>query len=67
MPDSVDQVMEVLDDHRWKSMGVESVECQCGAIVFAAKEDPTLTLFPADRVFRQHIANEIIEKLNRDA
>ena len=54
-----EQVMAVLDEHRWKSMGVSSVDCECGAILYG----PGLTQFPADEAFRRHIAAHIIALL----
>ena len=59
LPDeAVAGVMDILSVHRWKSMGVASVECECGAIVTG---DASLTQFPADKEFRRHIATKILD------
>lgn len=50
-------IAEVLSVHRWKSMGVASVECECGAILYG---DDKLTQFPADEAFRDHIADAVL-------
>ena len=50
----------VLDVHRWKSMGVASVECECGEIVHGSD---SLTQFPADEAFRTHVAAEQVKAL----
>jgi hypothetical protein len=47
---------EALAVHRWKSMGVASAECECGAILYG-DADP----FPADEAFRTHLAGQILE------
>lgn len=49
-------IERVLDIHRWKSMGVSSVQCECGEILYG---DGSLTQFPADEAFRAHVAAEI--------
>lgn len=49
--------MAALDAHRWKSMGVASVQCECGAILYG---DESLTQFPADEAFRRHVAESVI-------
>jgi hypothetical protein len=54
--DLVEQAMGVLDTHRWRTMGVGSVECECGAIIVG---DDSLTGFPADEAYRRHIATEL--------
>ena len=51
-------MMAAVATHRWKSMGVASVECECGAILHGAE---TLTQFPADEAFRRHLANSALE------
>lgn len=57
-----------LDTHRWKTMGVASVECECGAILAVdsaatddAVEDDVLRAFPADAAFRAHLARAVLE------
>lgn len=49
----IEQAAELLSVHRWKSMGLNTVECECGAILSGGME---LTGFPADQAFRDHIA-----------
>lgn len=56
-----------LDVHRWKTMGVGSVECECGEVIGVEKadtgdliEDFALTAFPADAAFREHIARAML-------
>lgn len=46
-----------LNVHRWKSMGISSVECECGTILHG---DDSLTRFPADDAFRRHIALAVL-------
>ena len=53
---SVDLVAKVLDIHRWQTMGVTSVQCECGEIIHG---DSSLTAFP-DQAFREHIAQAIL-------
>lgn len=53
VPQVVEAAAEVLSVHRWKSMGVASVSCECGAILYG---DSSLTQFPADEAFRKHLA-----------
>lgn len=55
-----DAIMAVLDAHRWKSMGVSSVECECGQILYGQGDDEPLTQFPADEAFRRHVAAEVL-------
>ena len=55
---AVTAAAEALNVHRWKSMGVSSVECECGAILTST--EPPLTKFPADEVFRQHMAEAML-------
>lgn len=45
---------DVLSVHRWKSMGVASVECECGEILYG---NDRMTQFPADEAFRKHLAD----------
>lgn len=52
----IDRIAEVLNVHRWKSMGVSSVECECGEICYG---NDSLTQFPADEAFRAHVAVEV--------
>jgi hypothetical protein len=52
-----DALAEALGAHRWKSMGVASVECECGDILYG---DSSMTQFPADARFRQHLADAIL-------
>lgn len=54
---SVESVAKVLDIHRWQTMGVTSVQCECGEIIHG---DSSLTAFPADQAFREHIAQAIL-------
>lgn len=61
--DNVERAAKVLDVHRWKTMGVSTVECECGEIIGVptfdtgdAIEDSVLQAFPADRAFRLHLA-----------
>jgi hypothetical protein len=63
VPDLIDRIAEVLNVHRWKSMGVASVECECGKVISQGAESPTLTAFPADEAFRRHIAAEVTRVL----
>lgn len=58
--EDVTRIAEVLDAHRWKSMGVSSVECECGAILYG----PGLTQFPADEAFRRHVATHVIAAIH---
>lgn len=51
-----DKIMKVLDYHRWKTMRVDTVQCECGIIL---KGPDTLAEFPADEAFRRHLANEV--------
>lgn len=53
---SVEDVAGVLDVHRWKTMGVASIECECGETLHGAG---SLAQFPADQAFRQHIARAV--------
>lgn len=55
--DRVKAVMDVFNTHRWRTMGVSTVECECGQIFTG---DGALTQFPADEVFRRHLAWEAI-------
>lgn len=55
---AVTAAAEALNVHRWKSMGVSSVECECGAILHG---ETSLTQFPADEVFREHIALAVVD------
>jgi len=57
---SLEDVAEVFSVHRWKSMGVVSVECECGAILFGPA---SLTEFPADEAFRLHLADAVLALL----
>lgn len=52
----IEQIMEVLNTHRWESMGVSSVSCECGEICYG---DESLTQFPADEAFRRHVAEQV--------
>lgn len=59
----VKAVAESLGVHRWKTMGVASLECECGEVLGLepvntgdAIEDAALQAFPADLAFRQHLA-----------
>lgn len=63
MTGPVQTVAEVLGVHRWKSMGVTSVKCECGEILYEPDADVTLTSFPADKVFRTHIASAVLKAL----
>lgn len=53
MTNLIDAFAEVLNVHRWKSMGVSSVQCECGEVLYG---DESLTQFPADEAFRRHVA-----------
>lgn len=55
--DRIATVADVLDAHRWKTMGVASVECECGEILYG---DESLTQFPADEAFRSHLARAVL-------
>lgn len=55
-------VARALDRHRWKSMGVSSVECECGEVIHANDEEP-LAQFPADEAFRHHVGAEAVAAL----
>jgi hypothetical protein len=57
----------VLDVHRWKTMGLGTVECECGDVLSVDRadtgdliEDFVLTSFPADVAFREHIARAML-------
>ncbi len=52
----IEAAAELLSVHRWKSMGVASVECKCGEILYG---DSSLTQFPADEAFRKHLAEAV--------
>lgn len=54
---SREDIAQVFDTHRWKSMGVTSVECECGEILYG---DHNLTKFPADDAFRAHLAEGVL-------
>jgi len=53
----ITEVAEVLAVHRWKSMGLNTVECECGEILAGGME---LTGFPADQAFREHLAQAVL-------
>ena len=53
-----DQIAWVLGEHRWKSMGSTSVECECGEVVLGEASP-----FPADGAFRGHLADEILSEV----
>lgn len=55
MAEMPERIMQALAVHRWKTMGVSSVECECGQVVTGPEG---LTEFPADEAFRRHIAVE---------
>lgn len=63
VPDLIDRIAEVLNVHRWKSMGVRSVECECGEVISQGADTLTLGGFPADEAFRRHIAAEVTRVL----
>lgn len=50
-----------LDTHRWKTMGVNTVECECGEVLGDLVEDAALRTFPADEVFRAHLAHSVLK------
>lgn len=52
-----DALVEVLGAHRWKDMGIDWCSCECGAIL---RGDASLTGFPADNAFREHVADAIL-------
>lgn len=52
----LESMAAVLALHRWKTMGVASVECECGDIL---QGDGSLTRFPADEAFRNHVAEKM--------
>lgn len=59
----VQAVAAALDIHRWKTMGVASVQCECGEVIELdpistgeAIENAALQAFPADAAFRLHMA-----------
>lgn len=54
--DAITAAAEALAVHRWKTMGVRSVECECGAVRYG-DADP----FPADVAFRVHLAEAALE------
>lgn len=56
----VEKAATVLAEHRWKSMGVSSVQCECGEILYG---DGSMTFFPADEAFRRHIAETVLDAL----
>jgi hypothetical protein len=53
----VGQVVGALGVHRWKSMGVGTVECECGAVVTG--EWP----HDSDEAFRWHLAHVVLDSL----
>ena len=55
---AIEAAIAAFATHRWKSMGVASVECECGAILYGAGN---LTQFPADAAFRRHLAEAALE------
>ena len=56
--EAITAAMAALATHRWKTMGVASVECECGVIISGQKD---LTEFPADEAFRRHLAQALLE------
>lgn len=58
---SAEKIMQVMDVHRWKSMGVSSVQCECGEVCYG---DESLTQFPADEAFRRHVADEVMKAIH---
>lgn len=62
--DRIATVVDVLDAHRWKTMGVASVECECGEILYG---DESLTQFPADEAFRSHLARAVLDAIESGA
>src|SRR5665647_2871522 len=63
-PTTVASAVEVgaraVNDHRWRSMGVGSVQCECGAILHG---DDSFTQFPADATFRAHLAAAVLSAI----
>ena len=65
----VEAATQALGVHRWKTMGVNTVECECGEIIGLPDaestgdliEDSILQAFPADLAFRKHIAHAALE------
>ena len=65
----VDAATQALGVHRWKTMGVNTVECECGEIIGLPDaertgdliEDSILQAFPADLAFRKHLARVALE------
>ena len=57
---TTEKIMAVMDEHRWKSMGVSSVQCECGQVCYG---DESLTQFPADEAFRRHVAAEVMRAI----
>jgi hypothetical protein len=55
-PGALTAAAEALAVHRWKSMGVSSAECECGAVLHG-DADP----FPADEAFRAHLAAAVLD------
>lgn len=51
-------VMAALGIHRWKSMGLNSVECECGTVVSGTSL--TEGAFPADEAFRRHLTGAML-------
>lgn len=58
--EAVARAVEALGAHRWKTMGVGTVECECGAII-GSPDDTRLQGFPADEAFREHLARAVLE------
>jgi hypothetical protein len=56
-----DRVTEVLGAHRWKDMGPDWCSCECGAVL--REIAPTLAAFPGDVLFRQHLADAVLEQV----
>lgn len=69
---AITAAMAALAAHRWKSMSIASVECECGEIIngqsiaTGPSFDPDgpgyeTAAFPADETFRHHLAGATLE------
>lgn len=56
----VGEIAQVLDQHRWKTMGVDFARCECGQL---CRDDGSLTRLPGDQAFRTHVAEQIVQVL----
>jgi hypothetical protein len=55
-----EKVMDVLDIHRWKVHGGNSLTCECGAVLVAEEEPTEFYHSKLDELFRRHIAEAVV-------